>query len=103
MRAGNIIGGESFAIDRIISDCFRAALQEKEIIISDWMKQIASLQGNWLICSVIPLGRSIPETSQYGILTGKWIRRYCVYVSDGNIKAVMESQIDEFVKDKGNE
>ena len=33
MRAGNVIGGGDFAADRIIPDCIRAAVQEKEIII----------------------------------------------------------------------
>lgn len=32
-RAGNVIGGGDFAIDRIIPDCFRAAEQGKDIII----------------------------------------------------------------------
>lgn len=33
MRAGNVIGGGDFAVDRIIPDCVRAAMEEKEIII----------------------------------------------------------------------
>lgn len=33
MRAGNVIGGGDFAADRIVPDCVRAAVQEKEIII----------------------------------------------------------------------
>lgn len=33
MRAGNVIGGGDFATDRIVPDCIRAAVQEKEIII----------------------------------------------------------------------
>lgn len=33
MRAGNVIGGGDFAADRIVPDCIRAAVQEKEIII----------------------------------------------------------------------
>ena len=33
MRAGNVIGGGDFASDRIVPDCVRAALDEKDIII----------------------------------------------------------------------
>lgn len=33
MRAGNVIGGGDFAIDRIIPDCVRAAIDKKNIII----------------------------------------------------------------------
>ncbi|MCM1386138.1 MAG: CDP-glucose 4,6-dehydratase [Bacillus sp. (in: Bacteria)] len=33
MRAGNVIGGGDFAADRIIPDCVRAAVSEKDIII----------------------------------------------------------------------
>ena len=32
-RAGNVIGGGDFANDRIISDCVRAAIEKKDIII----------------------------------------------------------------------
>ncbi|MCM1121600.1 MAG: CDP-glucose 4,6-dehydratase [Eubacterium sp.] len=32
-RAGNVIGGGDFAIDRIIPDCVRAALEGREIIV----------------------------------------------------------------------
>ncbi len=32
-RAGNVIGGGDFSVDRIIPDCFRAAMQEKNIIV----------------------------------------------------------------------
>lgn len=32
-RAGNVIGGGDFAPDRIVPDCVRAALQDKEIIV----------------------------------------------------------------------
>lgn len=32
-RAGNVIGGGDFAVDRIIPDCVRAALDGKEIIV----------------------------------------------------------------------
>lgn len=32
-RAGNVIGGGDFAIDRIIPDCIRAAAKNKEIIV----------------------------------------------------------------------
>ena len=32
-RAGNVIGGGDFAADRIIPDCFRAALHAKDIIV----------------------------------------------------------------------
>lgn len=33
MRAGNVIGGGDFALDRIIPDCVRAVLSGKEIIV----------------------------------------------------------------------
>ena len=33
MRAGNVIGGGDFATDRIIPDCFRAASENKDIIV----------------------------------------------------------------------
>lgn len=33
MRAGNVIGGGDFAVDRIIPDCVRAAMEGKDIII----------------------------------------------------------------------
>lgn len=33
MRAGNVIGGGDFAVDRIIPDCVRAALRQEDIII----------------------------------------------------------------------
>lgn len=33
MRAGNVIGGGDFALDRIIPDCIRAAQAEKDIIV----------------------------------------------------------------------
>ncbi len=33
MRAGNVIGGGDFAIDRIIPDCVRAAIKGEDIII----------------------------------------------------------------------
>lgn len=32
-RAGNVIGGGDFAADRIIPDCIRAVMEEKEIIV----------------------------------------------------------------------
>lgn len=32
-RAGNVIGGGDFAVDRIIPDCIRAAMEHKEIIV----------------------------------------------------------------------
>ncbi|GHU63327.1 CDP-glucose 4,6-dehydratase [Clostridia bacterium] len=32
-RAGNVIGGGDFALDRIIPDCIRAALEKKEIFL----------------------------------------------------------------------
>lgn len=32
-RAGNVIGGGDFAVDRIIPDCIRAAMDKKEIIV----------------------------------------------------------------------
>lgn len=32
-RAGNVIGGGDFAVDRIIPDCIRAAKEKKEIIV----------------------------------------------------------------------
>lgn len=33
VRAGNVIGGGDFSVDRIIPDCVRAALEKKEIIV----------------------------------------------------------------------
>lgn len=33
MRAGNVIGGGDFAVDRIIPDCVRAAVKEEDIIL----------------------------------------------------------------------
>lgn len=33
VRAGNVIGGGDFAIDRIVPDCFRAIQEKKEIIV----------------------------------------------------------------------
>lgn len=33
MRAGNVIGGGDFAVDRIIPDCIRAAVEEKPVIV----------------------------------------------------------------------
>lgn len=33
MRAGNVIGGGDFAVDRIIPDCVRAAEKEQDILI----------------------------------------------------------------------
>ena len=33
MRAGNVIGGGDFATDRIVPDCIRAAMEEKDITI----------------------------------------------------------------------
>ncbi len=33
MRAGNVIGGGDFAVDRIIPDCVRAAINKEDIII----------------------------------------------------------------------
>lgn len=33
MRAGNVIGGGDFATDRIVPDCIRAAVEDKEIYI----------------------------------------------------------------------
>lgn len=33
VRAGNVIGGGDFSVDRIIPDCVRAALDKKEIIV----------------------------------------------------------------------
>lgn len=33
IRAGNVIGGGDFSVDRIIPDCVRAALDKKEIIV----------------------------------------------------------------------
>ena len=33
MRAGNVIGGGDFAVDRIIPDCIRAAIEGKDIVI----------------------------------------------------------------------
>ena len=32
-RAGNVIGGGDFAVDRIIPDCVRAALEKREIVV----------------------------------------------------------------------
>lgn len=32
-RAGNVIGGGDFSVDRIVPDCFRAAMKEKNIIV----------------------------------------------------------------------
>ncbi len=32
-RAGNVIGGGDFAVDRIIPDCIRAAMERKDIIV----------------------------------------------------------------------
>lgn len=32
-RAGNVIGGGDFAVDRIIPDCIRAAVEKKDIIV----------------------------------------------------------------------
>lgn len=32
-RAGNVIGGGDFAVDRIIPDCVRAAMEQREIIV----------------------------------------------------------------------
>ena len=32
-RAGNVIGGGDFAVDRIIPDCVRAALEQREIVV----------------------------------------------------------------------
>lgn len=33
VRAGNVIGGGDFAVDRIIPDCVRAAMQKQEIVV----------------------------------------------------------------------
>lgn len=33
MRAGNVIGGGDFAVDRIVPDCVRSALDQKDIVI----------------------------------------------------------------------
>jgi CDP-glucose 4,6-dehydratase len=33
MRAGNVIGGGDFAADRIVPDCYRAAVQNKDIVV----------------------------------------------------------------------
>lgn len=33
VRAGNVIGGGDFAVDRIIPDCVRAAMSDKDIVI----------------------------------------------------------------------
>ena len=32
-RAGNVIGGGDFSIDRIIPDCIRAAIKEEDIVV----------------------------------------------------------------------
>lgn len=33
VRAGNVIGGGDFAVDRIVPDCVRAAMQKQEIVV----------------------------------------------------------------------
>lgn len=33
VRAGNVIGGGDFSVDRIIPDCIRAALEKREIVV----------------------------------------------------------------------
>lgn len=172
-RAGNVIGGGDFAADRIIPDCFRAALQGKEIIVRNpnsirpyqhvleplmaylaiaaMQSERKELAGSYNIgpdeADCVPTGELVDLFSDYWQkYTGnkpiwksqndhgpheanflkldcaklkktfswkpvwhidravdKTVEWYSAYVSDGNIKAVMESQIDEFVKDKGDE
>lgn len=172
-RAGNVIGGGDFAIDRIIPDCFRAALQEKEIIVRNpnsirpyqhvleplmayltiaaMQSERKELAGSYNIgpdeADCVPTGELVdlfsdswqkytgnrpiwkgqndhgPHEANFLKLdcakfkkTFSWkpvwhidravektVEWYSAYVSDRNIKAVMESQVDEFVKDKGDE
>lgn len=171
-RAGNVIGGGDFAVDRIVPDCFRAASQKEEIIVRNPNSirpyqhvleplmaylTIAAMQsegkefaGNYNIgpdeADCIPTGELVdlfsgswhkytgnkpiwknendhgPHEANYLKLdcakfkkvfswkpvwhidkaVDKTVEWYSAYIAGRNMKAVMESQINEFVKDKGN-
>lgn len=172
-RAGNVIGGGDFAIDRIIPDCFRMASKGEEIIVRNPRSvrpyqhvleplmaylTIAARQsgqrelaGNYNIgpdeADCIPTGELVdlfclswqkyagekpawkaqsdegPHEANFLKLdcgrfkktfawkpiwhidraidqTAKW---YCAYTAGEDVKAVMKTQLEEYVKDAGNE
>ena len=53
-RAGNVIGGGDFAADRIIPDCVRAVLENRQIIVRNplFHKAVSACAGT---------GRSVPD------------------------------------------
>lgn len=172
-RAGNVIGGGDFAIDRIIPDCFRMALKEEDIVvrspqsvrpyqhvleplmayltIAARQSEQKELAGNYnigpderdciltgelvdLFCSSWqkyaekkPVWKSQsdsgPHEANYLKLdcskfkkafawkpvwhidkavdqTVKW---YCAYMANEDMKAIMKSQLEEFIEDAENE
>lgn len=57
-RAGNVIGGGDFAIDRIVPDCFRAIEEKREIVVRN-------------PCSVRPYQRVLEPVTAYLLIAAK--------------------------------
>ncbi len=68
-RAGNVIGGGDWALDRIVPDCMRALLNERSIEVRNplatrpWQHVLEPL-GGYLLLGVKLLGSNDPETMQ---------------------------------------
>lgn len=172
-RAGNVIGGGDFAIDRIIPDCFRMALKGEDIIVRNpgsirpyqhvlellmayltiaaGQSNQRELAGNYnigpdeadcistgelvdLFCSSWqkyseekPVWKSQNDSGPHEASflkldcsrfkkTYAWkpvwhidravdqtVKWYCAYAGGEDMKAVMKTQLEEFIRDAGNE
>lgn len=172
-RAGNVIGGGDFAIDRIIPDCFRMALKGEDIIVRNpgsirpyqhvleplmayltiaaGQSNQRELAGNYnigpdeadcistgelvdLFCSSWqkyseekPVWKSQNDSGPHEASflkldcsrfkkTYAWkpvwhidravdqtVKWYCAYADGEDMKAVMKTQLEEFIRDAGNE
>lgn len=172
-RAGNVIGGGDFAVDRIIPDCFRMASKGEDIIVRNprsirpyqhvleplmaYLTMAAKqseqreFAGNYNIgpdeADCIPTGELVdlfccswqkytgekpawlsqndngPHEANFLKLdcarfkkTFAWkpvwhidkavdqtVKWYCAYAAGEDMKAVMKTQLEEFIKDAGNE
>ncbi|WP_375313597.1 CDP-glucose 4,6-dehydratase [Bradyrhizobium sp. A5] len=71
-RAGNVIGGGDFAVDRLIPDIFRALQENRPLLlrsrmaIRPWQHVIDPLLGYLVLAEAVASGRSLPDAFNFG-------------------------------------
>jgi CDP-glucose 4,6-dehydratase len=76
-RGGNVLGGGDYAVDRVVPDIVRAAVQDKMPILRmpdatrPWQHVLDCISGYLLYCETLQNSDSVPHALNFGPLPGR--------------------------------